>query len=190
MFCEKACNVGEEKDMYRCRLTYDEWKCMIAKNRTGKTIDTTDFTGYVGILNILEVSEPQIWKYNGEDLTVCNNNYEWLTIMPQNDYYCITVMMNEKQEVQVCYIDMIAEQGYDEDGVPFFYDLYLDLVVYPDGTIIEDDMDELQDALENGDITQQQFELALATKDKLKNGILSDCITFKEYIQKMYDIAK
>ena len=144
----------------------------------------------VGILNILEVSEPQIWKYNGEDLTVCNNNYEWLTIMPQNDYYCITVMMNEKQEVQVCYIDMIAEQGYDEDGVPFFYDLYLDLVVYPDGTIIEDDMDELQDALENGDITQQQFDLALATKDKLKNGILSDCIAFKEYIQKMYDIAK
>ena len=57
---------------------------------------SADYSGYVGILNIHEVSEPQIWKYNGEDLTVCDNNYQWLTIMPENDYYCITVMMNFK----------------------------------------------------------------------------------------------
>ncbi len=101
--------------MYRCRLTYDEWKCITAKRRIGKTLNTEEFVGYVGILSINEVSEPQIWKYNGEDLIVCDNNFD--------------------------------EQGYDEDGVPYFYDLYLDLVVYPDGTVIEDDMDELQEAL-------------------------------------------
>lgn len=172
--------------MYRCRLTYDEWKCITAKKRTGKTLDTEEFVGYVGILNINEVSEPQIWKYNGEDLIVCDNNYQWLTIMPKNDYYCLTVMMNEKREMQVCYIDMIDEQGYDKDGVPYFYDLYLDLVVYPNGTIIEDDMGELQEALQKGDITQQQFEQALATSEKLKKGLLSDITAFKEYIQRMY----
>lgn len=99
-------------------------------------------------------------------------------------------MMNDKCEIQVCYMDIIAEQGYDNDGVPYFYDLYLDLVVYPDGTIIEDDMDELQNALKNSDITQQQFDLALNTCDKLKNGLLSDIIAFKSYIQKMYDMVK
>lgn len=76
------------------------------------------------------------------------------------------------------------------DAVQYFYDLYLDLVVYSDGTIIEDDMDELQNALTNGDITQQQFDLALNTCDKLKNGLLSDIIAFKNYIQKMYDMVK
>ncbi len=110
--------------------------------------------------------------------------------MPKNDYYCITVMMNDKCEIQVCYIDMIAEQGYDNDEVPYFYDLYLDLVVYPDGTIIEDDMDELQNALTTGDITQQQFDLALNTCNKLKNGLLCDIATFKTYILKMYDMVK
>ncbi len=154
--------------MYRCRLTYDEWKCIVAKKRTGKVVDTPEFSGYVGILNIFEVSEPQIWKYNGEDLVVCDNGYQWLTILPENDYYCITVMMNDKHEIQACYIDILAEQGYDKDEVPYFYDLYLDLVVYPDGTIIEDDMDELQDALKNADITQQQFALALETSDRRK----------------------
>ncbi len=176
--------------MYRCRLTYDEWKCIIKKDRIGRVVESSEFSGYVGILNITEVSEPQIWSYNGEKVMVCDKNYQWLTIMPEDDYYCITVMMNEKREVQVCYIDMIAEQGYDKDGVPYFYDLYLDLVVYPDGTIIEDDMDELHNALEDGDITKQQFDLALNTCDKLKNGLLSDIVAFMVYIQSVYDMVK
>ena len=92
--------------MYRCRITYDEWKCMKKKRRVGKVIRQADFTGYIGILDILEVSEPQIWKYNGKEVTVCNNNYQWLSIMPENEYYCMTVMMNEKQEIQVCYVDL------------------------------------------------------------------------------------
>ena len=62
--------------MYRRRTTYDEWKCIIAKNRVGKVMDTADYSGYVGILNIHEVSETQIWRYNREDLTVCDNNYQ------------------------------------------------------------------------------------------------------------------
>lgn len=134
----------------------------------GKTLNTEEIVGYVGILSINEVPEPQIWKYNGEDLFVCDNNYQWLTIMPKNDYYCLTVMMNENREMQVCYIDMIDEQGYDEEGVPYFYDLYLDLVVYLNGIVIEDDMDELQEALQKSDITQQQYEQALLTSEKLK----------------------
>ena len=100
----------------------------------GKTLNTEEMVGYVGILSINEVPEPQIWKYNGEDLFVCDNNYQWLTIMPKNDYYCLTVMMNENREMQVCYIDM----------------------------------DELQEALQKSDITQQQYEQALLTSEKLK----------------------
>ena len=176
--------------MYRCRLTYDEWKCITVKKRIGKAVETTDFSGYIGLLNIVEVSEPQIWKYNGEEITVCDNNYQWLTIMPKNEYYCITVMMNDKREMQVCYIDMIDEQGYDIDEVPYFYDLYLDLVVYPNGTIIEDDMDELESALKTGDISQQQFDLAIGTSGKVKSGLLSDIVAFKTYVQKMYEIVK
>lgn len=176
--------------MYKCRLTYDEWKCILSKKRAGKKIATDDFKGYVGLLDIYNVSEPQIWKYNGEELVVCNNDYQWLTIMPENDYYCITAMMNDKKEIQVCYIDIIHEQGYDEDGVPYFYDLYLDLVVYPDGTVIEDDMDELQSALENGDITQHQFDKAITTSNKLKSELLSDINVFKDYIYKWHSAVK
>ena len=50
---------------------------------------------------------------------------------------------------------MIASQGIYVDVVPYFDDLYLDLVVYPDGTIIVDDMDELGEVLSKKDIVQR-----------------------------------
>ena len=93
--------------MYKCRLVYDEWKCMKSKEQKGKFIETDNFVGYIGDLRIHEVSEKQIWKYRDKDIVVCDNQYRWLSIMPKDDFYCITVMMNQLNEIQVCYIDMI-----------------------------------------------------------------------------------
>jgi len=84
------------------------------------------------------------------------------------------------------YIDMIAAQGVGEDGIPWFDDLYLDLVVFPDGRIHVDDMDELEAALAEGDITKEQFELALRTAEELKTGLLSDMAAFQTYTRKAF----
>lgn len=75
---------------------------------------------------------------------------------------------------------MIASQGV-EDGIPYFYDLYLDLVVYPDGMVITDDMDELEGALKKGDISEQLFRRAINTKEELENTLLSDINSFERY---------
>jgi len=173
----------------RSRLSYDEWKCIKSKKLKGKQVRTDFFKGYIGLLKIEKVSERQIWKFNGEDITVCDKNLKWLSILPQNDFYCITAMMNADNEILLWYIDMIAAQGIDTDGIPYFDDLYLDLVVYPDGTIIDDDMDELVEALIAKDITQEQFNLAISTSNKLKTGLLGDVDTFIEYTLKCYEIG-
>ena len=173
--------------MYKCRVVYDEWKSMIKKRRGGIFEDSSDFKGYVGLLTIDEVSQKQEWNYKDETITVCDNGYKWLTIMPKDDYYCITVMMDSDYNVQVSYIDMIDSQGIDEDGVPFFYDCYLDLVVYPDGYVKVDDRDELDEALNNGDISKEQYERALQTADKLMNGLLNDYDRFIEFINRRLD---
>lgn len=176
--------------MYRCRLTYDEWKCILSKKRIGKSFENKEFSGYLGMLEINEISEPQIWKYQGQPLTVCDKHYRWLTILPKEEFYCITVMMNEKEQVQVCYIDMIESQGYEEDGVPWINDLYLDLVVYPDGAVVEDDRDELEAALAEGDITKAQYDLAVDTCEKLKEGLLKNKDEFQTYIHGLYALFK
>ena len=68
--------------------------------------------------------------------------------------------------------DIIDSHGYGDDNVPCFY--YFDLVVYPNGDIIVDDMDELQEALKTGKITEVQYNWALTTSQKLQDGVLSD----------------
>ena len=165
--------------MYKCRVTYDEWKCISEKNREGKIILTDSFEGYVGLLSINKVKEAQCWNYNGERVTVCDDGYKWLTVLPRKELYCITIMMDAEYNVKVSYIDIIDSQGIDEDGVPFFYDIYLDLVVYPDGTIIVDDMDELEQALAKKDISMEQYNKTLDAADKLKSGILRDMQKYK-----------
>lgn len=35
--------------MYKCKLTYDEWKCSTSKNRIGKQVDMPQIKGYIGL---------------------------------------------------------------------------------------------------------------------------------------------
>lgn len=176
--------------MKRSRLSYDEWKCIISKDMFGKMVNSELLNGYIGLINIKEVSQTQIWEFDGENIAVCDKGRKWLSILPQNDWYCITAMMDENGKVLLWYIDMIAGQGIDADGVPYFDDLYLDLVVYPNGTIIVDDMDELEDALSKKDITQKQFDLAMETSRRLQRGLLSNVSLLTEYTRKCYELVK
>ncbi len=154
--------------MKKCYFTYDDWKCITRKRQKVQHIDTDLFSGYVGFMELLEVTNLQVWQYNDLDITVCDSNYQWLTIMPDEEYYCITAMMDERGEVKVWYIDMIESRGV-ENNIPFFIDLYLDLIVYPDGSVITDDRDELDEAWNEEKITKEQYELALHTEEKLRH---------------------
>ena len=56
--------------MKKCQLTYDEWKCIKDKHQIIQHVSTDAFNGYIGIMEIKDVTEPQVWKFNGEDLIV------------------------------------------------------------------------------------------------------------------------
>ena len=173
--------------MKKCRLTYDEWKCIRKKRQRFQFVSTDQFCGYAGVLEIEEVTEPQVWNFNGKDQIVCDKGVKWISILPKDKYCCITAMLDSKDEVIVWYVDMIASQGV-EDGIPYFYDLYLDLIVYPDGTIITDDMDELEDALKKGDISEQLYQRALDTKAELEDTLLDDVSSFESYTKEFLDM--
>lgn len=174
--------------MKRTSLSYDAWKCILSKEMTGKRVNGDFFEGYLGLIKIQQVSEAQKWGIDGKATVICDRGMKWLSILPQNDFYCITAIMNEKNDILVWYIDMIAGQGTDADGMPWFDDLYLDLIVSPNGSIKVDDMDELEEALRQKDITQEQFDLALHTADQLKRGLLKDMHSLKDYTYACYEL--
>ena len=62
----------------------------------GKMVNSELLNGYIGLINIKEVSQTQIWEFDGENIAVCDKGRKWLSILPQNDWYCITAMKMEK----------------------------------------------------------------------------------------------
>ncbi|MNY57911.1 hypothetical protein D3C86_1941790 [compost metagenome] len=59
-------------------------------------------------------------------------------------------------------------------GVPWFDDLYLDVVILPGGQSFLLDAEELEDALKRGLITQEDFDLAWDEANKLMDAYKRD----------------
>lgn len=63
------------------------------------------------------------------------------------------------------------------------------MIVYPDENIITDDMNEMQEVLKMGEITDVQYNQAIATSQKLQDELLSDIGNFQNYIKEMLMLA-
>lgn len=161
--------------MKRRRFTYDEWAAYIPGQRfCQKRIDNGLFHGMARLICMDKVNEPILWNFHNDNILVGDNGMKWLAMMPDKEYYVISALLNTRNEITLWYIDMIADSGIDEDGIVYYYDLYLDLVVYPDGAVYTDDMDELEEALKQKDISQELYNLACMTSVKLRSDLLKD----------------
>jgi predicted RNA-binding protein associated with RNAse of E/G family len=64
--------------------------------------------------------------------------------------------------------------GVDERGVPCYEDLYLDIVISPEGETLLLDVDELDEALRLGEITQSQYDFAWHEASALLDALEAD----------------
>lgn len=163
------------------RFTCDNWTVITDKTYAQKEIQNKIFQGYVSLLDIKEVLEPQTWDFNGKKITVCDKGMKWVRILPMNADYTIMAIFNKVNKIQVCYIDIINGYGIDLDGIVYVNDMFLDLIVYPDGYIKVDDMDELVQALNEEVITEEMYNKALETCEILKDNIQNNRNGFNDY---------
>ena len=175
--------------MKRKSLSYASWTCITSRSLYMKRV-TEPFHGYAALLEIHEVTEPQIWQWQGEPLVVCDRGMAWLSLLPERGGLCITAQLQADGSVALWYIDMIAGQGVDQDGVPWFDDLYLDLIVHPDGAMIVDDRDELDHALRQGDITEAQHRQAIETCEMLQKGLKTGTRPLQTLTEQCYRLFK
>ena len=171
--------------MKRKSLAYPHWNCK--KTFYGIQVKEDWLVGYLSMFEIQEVKEPLFWNFQGERICICDKNLTSLTILPQKEFLCMTALLDASGEPVLWYIDMIAGKGLDPDGIPYFDDLYLDLVLFPDGRIMEDDRDELEEARSEGDITKEQYHLALQTCERLKQNLSGRETEVRRYPKRCYD---
>ena len=119
---------------------------------------------YVIVKKFKKVIEPFI-TLNGNCLI--DDGYYIFEIIPKNENYTIRIFVNDNKEILEYYFDITYKNGLDEEtNIPYYEDLYLDITVKNDKIEVLDE-DELQEALDNKEITKEQFDLANKTKDEL-----------------------
>jgi uncharacterized protein len=155
-------------DTTRIKLSSRPWWRRVKESRFSVwKLNGTLFSGYVTRLDLLEVTSPLWVKSCGEEICVADEGYSWLQHFPRGTHYTLTSQWDEKGEILQWYFDICEKHGLTDDGIPYWEDLYLDIVGTPDHTFELLDQDELVEALEQKRISSEQYKLAVREADKL-----------------------
>lgn len=136
------------------------WPRVNKKQFSTAYFDERDFKGWVSILSFEKVKSPLKVYTGGRELCILDDHYTWLEHIPENKNYSLTTMFNANLEIVQWYFDISKNNGVNEDGISYFDDLYLDIVVLKDLEMFLLDQDELDDALVKQSITHEEYDLA------------------------------
>ena len=147
---------------------------------------------YLSIKRINEIDQPFIVDISGQSVVYIDNGYYIVEFTPLEQFYNVRVFLDRNAEVLGYYFDISRGNGVEEN-IPYYDDLYLDIIHCPadnDFTVIVDE-DELLDALNNGKITREEFDLANEVCSKLFEEIQANKNIFvnmdkKELIQRWF----
>ena len=95
-------------------------------------------------------------------------------------------MFDENDNIIQYYYDITFGNYIENDGTSWFFDLYLDVVMQPDGRILLLDEDELLEAFKNNIVNRHQYDLAHHTANSLINEIKGQEKRLSEFCMKYY----
>ncbi|WP_161952955.1 DUF402 domain-containing protein [Paenibacillus sp. EZ-K15] len=150
-----------------------DWRRVVSRNFKCVYMEEQVFKGYVTLLSLHQVEKRLFVQYQDEELCIAADGYFWLQQFPVNSNFCVTTMLNQNHEVVQWYIDISRTNGISDEGIPYWDDVYLDVIVLPDGNFFIKDEDELEEALRQGHIERQDYRLAKETAEKIKLEIRS-----------------
>ena len=135
-------------------------------------INNEDMDYYLCIKKINKINPPFVLHEFDQDIVHIDNGYYIVEYTSKNKLYNARVYIDNNKNIIDYYFDISSENGL-EDKIPYYDDLYLDILYYPNqNDLIEyDDMNELEEALKNKKITQEQFDNAISTAEQLVTEI-------------------
>lgn len=186
-FDRKVNRMNKKLVIKRVRLTFDEWNKTVPKKEVN-LFESEEIYG--AFINIIEVKKPQVWFCFDKKITVADNGYKWLVVLPKKDNYAITMYMDRNDVPRLWYIDLIDGIGVDADGIPFYNDMFLDLIVSDDGQVVEDDRDEFEKAYVDGIINNKQYQKVISVSEQLKQRISENQRWISEYCRNIVEIYR
>jgi predicted RNA-binding protein associated with RNAse of E/G family len=107
------------------------------------------------------------FKSGDIQIQLAGNGCKWLMYLPLYENWCLTAFYDPENRIQEWYFDISKGNFLDENGVPCTDDIFLDLVVLPDGRTKTVDADELREALDDNVITMDDYNHAYRVHDEI-----------------------
>jgi len=150
-------------------------------NITIKKLD--ELNCYFTVKEINEIDENNEIIKNYPFYKKVDKNFKMLEYTPIDKNYNVRVYVNDKNEIFQYYLD-ITDGMEVREGIPFYNDLYLDVIYYNDKKFMKKisqgkkdlkiiDQEELQEALDNNIITRKQYDNAYRVANELIREIRS-----------------
>jgi len=148
-------------------MSRDEWIGIDEKTCADMPVENEWFSGRAGLLYMKRVARPFSVNVFDRHVRITAEGYTWLQIAPENENYWATVMFDEEGKLFECYFDITKENHLLEDGKSWFYDMILDILMTPGGQMTRLDNAELDEALERGEIGQNEYDFAVNQQNLL-----------------------
>ncbi|WP_425474416.1 DUF402 domain-containing protein [Staphylococcus gallinarum] len=165
------------------------WRRIIDREYTEVKVNNNKYKGIIGLVTMKKVREPLEVSVVGQNIVVADDNYQWLQILPEKKRYSITVMLDDKGNPLEYYFD-INIKNVTQKGNARTIDLCLDVLVLPNGEYELVDEDDLQRALDQGQITRKQYHEAYVIAHQLMIKIDEDFKTMQDKIMYCYHKIK
>ena len=173
---------GSEKrfavaEIRKKHLDRREWYSDSERDFTCIYHEDSFFRGGIGLLTFTGLKKPEIVDTVEGPFCIADNGYQWLELVPKSGHYALTAMFHDGRLFQQ-YIDITLNNEVAENGDAVFLDLFLDVVILQDGTPRIIDAEELEEALSEGVITCNEYELAVRAANEvadmfaLKKGLI------------------
>ena len=131
--------------------------------------DNKDY--YLAIKKFINVEKPFILQ---SGVCLIDNGYYMAEVIPKKENYIMRIYFNEKKERIEYYFDVTLQNGLDEkSNIPYYDDLYLDVTINRNGEVKVLDEDELLEALNRKEISEDEYNLANKTKESLLESIIN-----------------
>ena len=141
-----------------------------------------DIEGFHGLVCLIKLTDGQYCYWDlpiSRKTPVCGNDMTWLQLIPDGKKRVITAKYLPDASVSIWYVDVIEDIEFAPNGVAVFIDKYIDVYFTPQGDVVTDDRDELDEAYESGELSQEQYDAALKECDLVIAELCSDIDNIK-----------
>ena len=156
------------------------WKRVLMRRMIGGELSIKGFSGYAMLVCLDQVRDDLWVDVCGNRTKVAGDGYCWLTLFPEGELYVVTAMFDEQQNIVQWYIDVCSAVGFTKEGIPWYDDLYLDIIIDADKNHCLIDEDDLERALRQRIIKKQDFDFAYREAERLMKLLKEDKLELLE----------